>query len=225
MSFAGLLINDIPLEVSENVVSEIKKYFSQIENAPAYFDEWCSDLLLQNQTIMIMSMVNVDYNVMKPILSGLAEHLTNNFPAVPMRGEYNLTGGPDGFEVQPFKVMPQESLPTNQKPHTKDNQPEGMRLQDYLDRLTEDELEEFLASIEGEEEELRKFLIQFNDNQLCAIADYMNDTFNMPADDMDIIEFIVTLYKCKQADFYFYEDVQELFEDINNFMLECGDSI
>lgn len=101
---------------------------------------------------------------------------------------------------------------------------EEMRLQDYLDRLTEDDRDEFFATIEKDEKKLRKFLSKFDENALCAIADYMNDTFNMPADDMDVTEFIVTLYKCQKADFL-YEDVQELLEDINDFIMEHGDCI
>lgn len=101
---------------------------------------------------------------------------------------------------------------------------EEMRLQDYLDRLTEEDREEFFATIEDDEKKLRKFLTNFDENTLCNIADFMNDPFNMPEDDLSVIEFIVTLYKCQKADFY-YEEVQELFDDINNFVLECGDSI
>lgn len=99
---------------------------------------------------------------------------------------------------------------------------EEMRLQDYLDRLTEEDREEFFAAIENEEQELRKFLTRFDEDQLCAIADFMNDVFNMPADDMSVTDFIVTLYKCQRADFY-YEEVQELFDNINEFMFEYED--
>ena len=94
-----------------------------------------------------------------------------------------------------------------------------MRLQDYLDRLTDEDREEFFASIEADEKKLRKFLGKFDEDALCMIADFMNDAFNMPADDMNVTEFIVTLYKCQKADFY-YEDVRELFDDIQNFVLE-----
>ena len=96
---------------------------------------------------------------------------------------------------------------------------EEMRLQDYLDRLTDEDRQDFFSSIEADEKKLRKFLSKFDENTLCIIADSMNDAFNMPADDMNVTEFIVTLYKCQKADFY-YEDVRELFDDIQNFVLE-----
>lgn len=95
-----------------------------------------------------------------------------------------------------------------------------MRLQDYLDRLTDEDREAFFATIEKDEKKLRKFLKKFDEDTLCAIADSMNDAFQMPADDLNVTEFIVTLYKCQKADFY-YEDVRELFEDIQNFVLDA----
>ena len=96
---------------------------------------------------------------------------------------------------------------------------EEMRLQDYVDRLTEDDREEFFATIEKDEKVLRKFLKKFDEDTLDAIATFMNDAFNMPADDMNVTEFIVTLYKCQKADFY-YEEVRELLTDIQDFVLE-----
>lgn len=223
MAKAGLFIKDIPVNLFDNVVSEIRQYFSQVENAPKNFDEWCNDLCLYDSkdTLMVMSFAEVEHATMQTILSGLIERLFELFPDTPMNGEYNLSNSSCGMEVHPFGMETQ-----GHQVAVSDNDPsEGMRLQDYLDRMSADEQEEFLATIAEEEKQLRKFLKKFDNNQLCAIADYMNDTFNMPADNMDVTEFIVTLYKCKQADFYFYEDVQEFFEDINNFMLECGDSI
>lgn len=95
-----------------------------------------------------------------------------------------------------------------------------MRLQDYLERLTDEDREAFFATIEKDEKKLRKFLKKFDEDTLCAIADSMNDAFQMPADDLNVTEFIVTLYKCQKADFY-YEDVRELFEDIQNFVLDA----
>ncbi len=100
---------------------------------------------------------------------------------------------------------------------------EEMRLQDYLDRLTDEDREEFFATVEKDEKKLRKFLSRFEEKQLIAIAEFMNDPFNMPADDMDLTDFIVTLYKCQKADFY-YEDVIELIEDINTFAFDSEDS-
>ena len=94
-----------------------------------------------------------------------------------------------------------------------------MRLQDYLDRLTPEDREEYFATVEKDEKKLRKFLAKFDEDTLCTIADSMNDAFRMPADDLNVTEFIVTLYKCQKADFY-YEDVRELFEDIQNFVLD-----
>lgn len=94
-----------------------------------------------------------------------------------------------------------------------------MRLQDFLDRLTDDDREEFFATIEAEEKTLRSFLSKFDEDVLIEIGEFMNDAFQMPADDLNETEFIVTLYKCQKADF-FYEDVQELLEDIRNFVLE-----
>jgi len=223
MAKAGLIINNIPVNLFDNVVSEVKLYFSQVQDVSKNFDEWCNDLCLNDSkdTLMIMSFAEVEYAAMQTILSGLIKRLFELFPDAPINGEYNLFDPSCGMEVHPFGKEKQ----VHQVAVSDNDQSEGMRLQDYLDRMSADELEEFLATIAEEEKQLRKFLEKFDNNQLCAIADYMNDTFNMPADNMDVIEFIVTLYKCKQADFYFYEDIQEFFEDINNFMLECGDSI
>ncbi len=82
------------------------------------------------------------------------------------------------------------------------------RLQDYIDRLTEEDYEEIFSDMEAEEETLRAFLGRFEENQLNAIAIMLNDTFDMPDDGMEVTDFIVTLYKCQRADFYF-DDVDE----------------
>ncbi len=98
-----------------------------------------------------------------------------------------------------------------------------IRLQDYIDRLTEEEREDYFATFDNDEKKLRKFLTRFDEDQFCTIADFMNDAFNMPADGLTVTEFIVTLYKCQKAGFY-YKELQKLLDNINVFMLESGDS-
>ena len=92
----------------------------------------------------------------------------------------------------------------------------GMRFKDYLDRLDEEDRNDVLKNLDKEEEKLRKFLERFDENQLNGIAIMMNDTFDMPGDDLGVVDFIVELYKCQKADFL-YEEVGELIEDIRMF--------
>lgn len=95
----------------------------------------------------------------------------------------------------------------------------GMRFQDYLDRLDEDDRKDVLKNLDREEKKLRKFLEHFDENQLNGIAIMMNDTFDMPSDDLGVVDFIVELYKCQKADFL-YEGVDDCIDDIRLFVME-----
>ena len=92
-----------------------------------------------------------------------------------------------------------------------------MRFQDYLEQLTPEEQGDVLANLEEEEQELRAFLEDFDEDQLCIIADQINDTVNLPADGMNVYDFLVALYKCRKADFFYYESVEDMMEEIRNF--------
>ncbi len=95
----------------------------------------------------------------------------------------------------------------------------GMRLQDYIERLTEDDYEDIFSNMEEEEAHLRAFLGKFEEEQLDAIATMLNDTFEMPDDGMEVTDFIVTLYKCQRADFYF-DNVDDAVDCIKFFVRE-----
>ena len=97
---------------------------------------------------------------------------------------------------------------------------EEMRFQDYLDRLSPEEQADVLSNIEAEEQKLRKFLKRFDEDQLCLIADQLNDTVDLPDDGMDVYDFLVTLYKCRKADFFYYESVADIIEEINAIACE-----
>jgi hypothetical protein len=84
----------------------------------------------------------------------------------------------------------------------------GMRFQDYIDRLDEDDRKDVLKNLDREESKLRKFLERFDENQLNGISIMMNETFEMPCDELSVVDFIVELYKCQKADFL-YENVGE----------------
>ena len=77
----------------------------------------------------------------------------------------------------------------------------GMRLKDYIERLTKEEYEEVFGNIEKEEKKLRAFLGKLDEHLLDPVATMLNDTFDMPADDFNVTDFIVELYKCQKADF------------------------
>ena len=91
-----------------------------------------------------------------------------------------------------------------------------MRFQDYLNRLDEEDRRYVLRNLGREEEKLRKFLERFNENQLNGIAIMMNDVFEMSADDLEVVDFIVELYKCQKADFL-YECVNDCIDEIQMF--------
>ena len=91
-----------------------------------------------------------------------------------------------------------------------------MRFQDYLEQLTPEEQADVLANLDQEERKLRAFLKRFDEEQLCIIADQLNDAVNLPDDGMDIYDFLVTFYKCRKADFFYYESVEDLMEEIRN---------
>lgn len=95
----------------------------------------------------------------------------------------------------------------------------GMRFQDYMDRLDEEDRKDVLKNLDKEEKKLRKFLERFDDNQLNGIALMMNETFDMPGDDFEVVDFIVELYKCQKADFL-YEEVDDCIDDIRMFAME-----
>ena len=96
----------------------------------------------------------------------------------------------------------------------------NMKFQDYLNQLDESERQDVLRNLDKEEAKLRKFLKRFDENQLNGIAQMMNDTFEMPGDDLsNVYDFIVELYKCQKADFL-YENVGECIEDIKMFAEE-----
>ena len=97
---------------------------------------------------------------------------------------------------------------------------EEMRFQDYLDRLTPEEQADVLSNLAEEEQQLREFLEQFDEEQLCLIADQLNDTVDLPADGMDVYDFLVTLYRCRKADFFYYESVADIMEEINDLACE-----
>ena len=100
----------------------------------------------------------------------------------------------------------------------------GMRFEDYAARLTDDDFEELFANIEEEEEELREQLAMYSKKELNYIATAMNETFEMPSDDLDVYAFIVELYKCQKADFY-VDNLDEFLEDIAQFAEETPDAI
>lgn len=95
----------------------------------------------------------------------------------------------------------------------------GMRFNDYLNRLTEEDRNDVLRDLDREEKKLRKFLERFDENQLNGIALMMNDTFEMPGDDLGVVEFIVELYKCQKANFL-YEEVNDCIDDIRMFAMK-----
>lgn len=99
----------------------------------------------------------------------------------------------------------------------------GMRLKDYIERLTKEEYEEVFGNIEKEEKKLRAFLGKLDEQMLDPVATMLNDTFDMPADDFNVTDFIVELYKCQKADFL-YEDVNDCIDDIKMFLSEEGDA-
>ena len=100
----------------------------------------------------------------------------------------------------------------------------GLRFEDYAARLTDDDFEELFSNIEEEEEELREQLAMYSKKELNYIATAMNETFEMPSDDLDIYTFIVELYKCQKADFY-VDNLDEFLEDISQFAEETPDAI
>ena len=95
----------------------------------------------------------------------------------------------------------------------------GMRFEDYLNRLDEEDRRDVMQNLDKEEKKLRKFLERFDENQLNGIAIMMNDVFEMPGYDLEVVDFIVELYKCQKADFL-YEEVGECIEDIRMFAME-----
>ena len=101
---------------------------------------------------------------------------------------------------------------------------QGMRFEDYVARLTDDDFEELFSNIEEEEEELREQLAMYSKKELNYIATAMNETFEMPSDDLDVYTFIVELYKCQKADFY-VDNLDEFLEDIAQFAEETPDAI
>ena len=90
----------------------------------------------------------------------------------------------------------------------------GMRLKDYIAQLTKEDCEEIFANIDEEEQELREFLSNFEEEQLGLIAVVLNDAFQLPNDGMNVVDFLVELYKCQKADFYF-DSVEDAIEQIN----------
>ena len=91
-----------------------------------------------------------------------------------------------------------------------------MRFQDYLEQLTPEEQADVLANLDQEERKLRACLKRFDEDQLCLIADQLNDGLDLPADGMNVYDFLVNLYKCRKADFFYYESVADILEDIRN---------
>jgi len=61
-------------------------------------------------------------------------------------------------------------------------------------------------------------------NTLNAVADMLNDTFNMPADNLSVMDSIIELYKCLKAD-YLHENVQEVIDDIRDYLLDNEDAL
>ena len=95
----------------------------------------------------------------------------------------------------------------------------GMNFQEYLERLDEDDRMDVLKNLDREEKKLRKFLERFDENQLCGIAVMMNETWDVPCEDLDVVDSIVEIYKCQKADFL-YENVDDCIEDIMMFAEE-----
>ena len=52
----------------------------------------------------------------------------------------------------------------------------GMRLKDYIERLTKEEYEEVFGNIEKEEKKLRAFLGKLDEHLLDPVATMLNDT-------------------------------------------------
>ena len=97
-----------------------------------------------------------------------------------------------------------------------------MRFEDYLNKLEDYDREYVLENLEQEEEELREFLKQFNEEQLNCIATTMNDVFGLRADELNVTDFLVELYKCQKADFL-YDNVEFFIDDINMLAEELED--
>lgn len=94
---------------------------------------------------------------------------------------------------------------------------DNMRLKDYIAQLSKEDYEEIFANMDQEEKKYREFLKKLDDDILMPISIAMNDAFQLPMDNMSPIDFLVELYKCQRADFYF-DGVEDAIEQINIIM-------
>lgn len=89
-----------------------------------------------------------------------------------------------------------------------------MKLEDYIARLSPEDYDEIFANMDKEEKQYREFLKKLPEDQLLPIAMEMNDAFQLPMGEMNPVDFLVELYKCQRADFYF-DAVEDAIEQIN----------
>ena len=81
------------------------------------------------------------------------------------------------------------------------------------------------ANIEKEEKVLRKFLTRIDkidEEILPLITETLDDTWHLPYEHANIVDFIVDLYKCELT--YFYDGgVEEYISDIKNIIQDTTD--
>ena len=103
---------------------------------------------------------------------------------------------------------------------------EVKRLQDYIDTMHKEDYDEWFANIEDDEKQLRKFLNAVNkidENILIQVAGALNDTWNLPYEHKNIVDFIVDLYKCELTEFYdggaeeYIDDIKMILEEETDF--------
>ena len=103
---AGLDLWNISQDNFESIASELKNAFSQVEDKPRYFDEWCKGLYLFKETgkVRILSDVHADRYEYEMLLPAIVEHLAENISNAPLCGEYYLANDETEPEYCEFEI-------------------------------------------------------------------------------------------------------------------------
>ena len=95
------------------------------------------------------------------------------------------------------------------------------RTQDYIAAMEEKDYKEQFANIKTEEKTLRKFLgkiDKIDESILPQVTEILDDTWQLPYEHENIIDFIVDLYKCELT--HFHEGgVAKYIEEIKDVIL------
>ncbi len=103
---AGIAFWDISENAQEKIISEMYRFFENVDCKPMFFDDWVKGLfVLKNEkSIQVVCDVYADPHEYENLLTDLVYHLAENIPNISCAGYYDLANDDWGPEEYPFQI-------------------------------------------------------------------------------------------------------------------------